>query len=203
LDLEAENATPENFYDALENFRPEIVIALGHGNPTTFTGQNRRVVFRACENDDLMMGTQAFFLSCLMGQELAPSMDVKDARAVAAYTAEYVWVIHPEYTDRPLEDPRAYPFMRSIVESCRVLLAGGSWRDFYDAHTRLCNLGISEWFGSDDPMAPQIVASLEHDRDSLTVYGETAIRPAMRLPPLYASFMPIPLGITVISLFLA
>jgi len=202
LDLEGVDATPENFIDAMENFSPDIVIALGHGNATTFTGQNRRIVMRACENDDIMMGSQAYFLSCLMGQQLAPSMNEKDARAVAAYTAEYVWVIHPEYVERPLEDPRAYPFMRAIVESCRVLLAGGSWRDFYDTHTRLCNLGISEWFESEDPLAPQIVASLEHDRDSMTVYGEAAVRPAMRLPPIYTSFMPIPLGIIVISLFL-
>ena len=203
LDLEAENATPENFYDALENFRPEIVIAMSHGNPTTFTGQNARIVFRACENDQLMSGTQAYFLSCLVGQELLPSMNEKDARTVAGYIAEFTWVIHPDYADRPLEDPYAYPFMRAVVEPCGRLLAGASWREWYDTQVAIFNLGISEWFGSTDPHAPQIVAALEHDRDSLVVYGETMIRPAIRLPPLYTSLMPIPVGITVISLFLA
>jgi len=201
LDLEGDNATPENFFGAMENFRPDIVIAMGHGNPTTFTGQDARVVMSACENDEIMMGSQAFFLSCLMGQELAPSMDEKDARTVAAYIAEFTWVIHPDYTDMPLEDPRAYPFMRAIVESCRVLLAGGSWREFYDSQIELFNRGVREWFESMDPAAPQIVAALEHDRDSLVVYGETVVRPAVRFPPLYTSFMPIPVGLTFITLF--
>jgi len=201
LDLEAENATPENFFDAMENFRPDIVIAMGHGNPTTFTGQDARVVMTACENDQIMTGSQAFFLSCLMGQDLAPSMDEKDAVTVAGYIAEFVWVIHPDYTDRPLEDPYAYPFMRAVVEPCRRLLAGASWREFYDTQVAMFNLGVREWFESEDPNAPQIVAALEHDRDSLVVYGETMIRPAMRLPPLLTSFMPIPVGVTLISVF--
>jgi len=202
VDLHGDDATPENFFDAMDNFKPDLVIAMGHGNPTTFTGQDAEIVMRACENDQVMMGSQGYFLSCLMGQELAPSMNEKDARAVAAYIAEFTWVIHPDYRDRPLEDPYAYPFMRAVVEPCGRLLAGASWREWYDAQIEMFNLGVREWFESEDPMAPQIVAALEHDRDSLIVYGETAIRPAVRFPPLVTSFMPIPIGITVISLFL-
>ena len=181
MDLSGEAATKEAFFSALETFRPEIVIACSHGSPTLFTSQGGEVALQACRNDDVMAGTQAYFVSCLVGQELLPSMNEKDARVVAGYTAEFVWVIHPGYSDRPLEDPYARPFMRAVVEPTAELLAGASWRQWYDRTVAMFNRGIAEWFGSEDPNAPQIVAALEHDRDSLVVYGEVEARPAARL----------------------
>lgn len=180
LDLEGDNATPENFMDAMNTFNPELVFAMGHGDPTRFSGQNGRIVLSACENDQVMVGRQAYFVSCLMGQSLAPSMVDKGARTVAAYIAEFTWMIHPDeyYRAHPLEDPYAYPFMRAVVEPSVHLLMGGSWREFYDLTVSLFNQGISEWFNSTDPYAPSIVAALKHDRDSLVVYGLTETRPA-------------------------
>ncbi|MHA1263164.1 MAG: hypothetical protein ACTSSA_13955 [Candidatus Freyarchaeota archaeon] len=201
LDLYGDDATPENIYDALENFKPELVFMMGHGNQDTYTSQNTRVVFKACTNDEKMAGTQAYFLSCLMGVDLCPSMNRKGAVTVAGYITEFVWVVHPDYRDDPLNDPRAYPFMRAVVESCSRLLEGGSWRDFYNTFVKMCDLGISEWFNSSDPTAPQIVAALEQDRDSLVIYGETVIRP---VPPVLAvpSLMPAIVGVTLISAFM-
>ena len=173
------------------------------GNSTTFTGQDARVVFKSCENDGLMTGTQAYFLSCLMGQTLAKTMDEKNAVTVAGYITEFVWVVHPDYTDDPINDPRAYPFMRAVVESCGRLLSGGSWRDFYNTFVRMCDLGVSEWFNSTDPTAPQIVAALEQDRDSLVIYGEALIRPVPRFVVVVPDmFMPVAVGVTLISVFI-
>jgi len=93
LNLDREEATQENMFSALTDFQPELVISCSHGNATQFSGQNAQIVFTACVNDEAMSGTQSFFLSCLMGLELAPSMDQKDARTVAAFVSEFVWII--------------------------------------------------------------------------------------------------------------
>lgn len=181
LDLAGERATKEALLSALKDFNPDLVVACSHGSPTLFTAQGGEIAFAKCYNDEFMSGKQAYFVSCLVGQSLLPSMVEKDARTVAGYTSEFVWVINSKYKDKPLEDPYAYPFMRAVVEPCRRLLAGASWREWYDYTVSLFNKGVSEWFESADPNAPQIVASLEHDRDSLVVYGETEVKPAPRL----------------------
>jgi hypothetical protein len=73
------------------------------------------------------------------------------------------------------------------------VLSGGSWQSFYDTFVRLCNLGISEWWNSEDAAASQIVAALEQDRDSLCVFGNRDIRP---LPSITVSAA-LPLGVAL------
>lgn len=185
-----------NLFNVLENFKPDLFFGCSHGSPTQFSGQNAQIVFTACENDERMSGSQAYFLSCLMGQTLAPSMNEKDAVTVAAYTSEFAWIINPDYTDRPLEDPYSYPFMRAIVEpSCR-LLEGATWKQFYDLSVALFNEGVTEWFSSDDPSASQIVAALEHDRDCFVIYGETQIGPVSPIYGVAAPEILIPLAVS-------
>lgn len=179
-DLSGEEATKEALLSALADYNPDLVIACSHGSPTLFSAQGGEIALTKCYNDEVMSKKQAYFVSCLVGQQLLPSMVEKDARTVAGYTSEFVWVVNSEYKDKPLEDPYAFPFMRAVVEPCRRLLAGASWREWYDYTVALFNRGVSEWFESADPNAAQIVAGLEHDRDSLVVYGETAVAPSPR-----------------------
>lgn len=203
LDLAGEAATREALHNALANFKPDLVIACSHGSPTQFSAQNRVIALTKCYNDEVMSGKQAFFVSCLVGQQLLPSMVEKDAVVVAGYTSEFVWVVNSEYQDKPLEDPYAFPFMRAVVESSRRLLGGASWREFYDYQVSLFNKGVSEWFESSDPNAAQIVAGLEHDRDSLVVYGETSIRTVPRRLAVagvpFIGFLPALFGIIVVG----
>ena len=201
-ELAREQATPENMYEALESFKPNIVIAMSHGNARQFSGQNARIVFTACQNDEKMSGTQSFYLSCLMGQELAPSMVSKSATSVAAFVTEFVWMIDPEYSSREdyINDPKAFPFRRAIRESCRAVLRGGSWQSFYDTFVRMCNLGVSEWWNSEDAAAPQIVAALEQDRDSLVVYGNKTISPSPSVT--ISAALPLGIALTLISVSL-
>jgi hypothetical protein len=203
LDLAGAEATKEALYDALQNFKPDLVIACSHGSPTQFTAQNEEIALTKCYNDQVMSGKQAYFVSCLVGQELLPSMVEKDAVTVGGYTSEFVWVVHSDYSDKPLEDPYAYPFMRAVIEPCRRLLGGASWREWYDYSIALFNKGVSEWFESTDPNAAQIVAGLEHDRDSLVVFGEKTIRAVPRRLAVagvpFLSVVPALLGFVVVE----
>jgi len=199
LDLSENDATKDRFLEALTDFRPDLIFAMGHGSPELFSGQNREIVFRACENDDVLIGTQSYWVSCLMGQNLAPSIVDKGGRVAAAYIQEFIWVIHPGYDDRPLEDPYALPFMRAVVDPSIALLAGSTWRDFYNLTVRRFNEGVRAWFDSTDPNAPQIVAALEHDRDSLIVLGEVTLVPAP-IPWLFPALPPAVAGVILLLL---
>lgn len=149
------------------------------GNSTRFSGQDSQIVLTACTNDQIMSGSQSYMLSCLMGQTLAPSMESKGALAVAAYISEFTWCIDPMHSQDPypVGDTYAKPFMTAVVEACRLLLRGGSWKECYDLSIKLFNDGRDEWHDSPDPIASQIIICLEHDRDSLAIYGLQDISP--------------------------
>lgn len=193
-------ATPTNFFVGMESFQPELVFAMGHGDPDEFAGQNNEIVMKACTNDQVMNGSQAMMLSCLMGQELAPSMVSKGARTVAAYISEFTWIVHPDYADRPSMDPYWFPFRRAIVEPARLLLSGGGWRDWYDQTASLYRQGINEWWNNADPYAGPIVSALRHDLNSLIVLGEFT-RVAASMGSVQASILlPFVVGLGLLSL---
>lgn len=177
-------ATQQGFFNAIQNYNPDLIFAMGHGDPDQFAGQNNEIVLTACQNDQVASGRQCMMLSCLMGQVLAPSMVSKTARTVSAYISEFVWIINPDYSGNMVEDPFAYPFRRAIVEPAKALLGGGGWPRWYRRTVELFNQGISEWFNVADPNAGDIVSALRHDRDSLIVLGEYRAEAALSAPAL-------------------
>lgn len=181
IDIEGIYATPEAFYQALTQYRPDFVVAMGHGAPNAFGGQNGQIVLQGCTNDQMMAGTQAYFVSCLMAQKLVPSMVSKGAYGVAGYSADFVWNMASGYLENPLDDPKAYPFMRALVDGTRVILehlrtspniSPEAWRRFYLTTVDLFNQGIQEWRLSPSPDAIDIVNGLEQDKNSLVILGE-------------------------------
>lgn len=173
----------------MTSFQPDLVVAMGHGSPTLFSGQNVEVVLTSCQNDQIMSGSQAYMLSCLMGQTLARTMEEKKALAVGAYTQEFVWITDSDYSSRILEDPVAMAFRRAVVEPTKQLMRDWNWRAWYDNQVKLYNQWIAGWFRSANPSAGQIVAALEHDRDCLIVYGGNMdIAPGVVLPPPIMAF---------------
>lgn len=202
LDLDKEKATRTNLESAITEFKPELFFGCSHGSTNAFSGQNKEIVLTACLDDEIMAGTQDYFVSCLMGAILGPDLVEKGALAVAAYTQEFVWLIHPDYQDNPLADPYAQAFKDAVVNPSIDLLAGAiNWiPGFYNRSVEWFNRGVSEWFESTDPNAGQIVASLEHDRDSLIVLGEPTEIPPVTPPTKLTALKvaPFALGLTLL-----
>jgi len=200
LDVQGVECTPQAFYDAMNNFQPDLIITVGHGNENNFSCQDRELVLTGCTNDQIMAGSQAYFLSCLMAQELVPSMVKKGAVSVLGFTSEFVWLINPDYQDDLPNDPYAKPFKDAVVEPCRSLLSGSTWQQVYDSGVALFDRGIADWFESNDPMAGEIVAALMQDRDSMVVYGEKFIGPSAQALGGVDSLVSIPIGLVILAL---
>lgn len=202
MDLEGINANQERFLAALKDFAPDLVFAVGHGRASTFSGQNDEPVFQACSTDRAMSGYQGVFISCLMGTTLAPSMNMKGAEAVAAYTNEFIWMVHPDpyYGTHILEDPYADPVRRTVVDPAVMLLNGASWREWYEASIALNNQGIRSCRVSDPFVCAQIRAALEQNRDSLVVYGKEGSFVDVDETPMIIS-AGIGVGLTLLALF--
>ncbi len=194
LDLAVYDATQEKFMDAMAEFQPEFIFAMGHGNANHFSGQDVEIVLTGCTNDQVLAGTQSMFLSCLMGQELAPSINSKGGRAIAAYNEEFVWVVHPDYDNDVLNDPYAEAYKRAVVNPSVEILKGASWTQFYNLTVGYYNQGIDQWWESNDPNASEIVRALTQDRDSLLILGESA-------PTISPVGLSTPIGVAIPAIF--
>lgn len=164
--------TPESYAAAVQSFRPEIVIASGHGGPNVFTTMNVSPLIVACTNDGELAGTGSVFMSCLLGQVLAPSIVKKGGRSVAAFTSEFTWIVSEPYN--PATDPYWAPFSRMLMEATREVLRGNGWGAWYSTFQRVGREEEQRWGFSTDPQAPDIVYAIRHDLGCATILGAGA-----------------------------
>lgn len=161
--------TSYGLLSSIEQYRPDFVILGGHGLPRIFTGAGLQTVLEACVNDGMMAGTQSFFLSCLTGLQLVPSIVKKGGIVASGFVKEYVWMI--DGFGNPANDFYAASFERTLVESARVLFQGGSWQDWYSTFKRVSNEEIRRWGMSADPLAASVIFCLRQNASALVVSG--------------------------------
>lgn len=169
VDLEGADATQMNFFNALDANDPLLVVAGGHGNETTFHGQNDELILQACTNDEVMSGREGIFNSCSVGVALGPSMVSKTAQWFAGWRADYIFM-YQENVD-PLQDEVARPFMECIIQPALTRLDGGGASQVYSATIAKFNTEIAKLWGSVDPTASEMITYLIHDRDNFMVSG--------------------------------
>jgi len=166
--------TAQGLLSALEGYKPDLVVFGGHGSPSEMTGSGYQVILKACENDQYMAGSRALFISCLTGQQLVPSMVRKGALAAQGFVKEFTWMISGGGVT-PASDPYALSFTRTLVESARVIMNGGSWQDWYRTFTRVSDEEIQRWGGSSDPLAASVIQCLRSNRSAAVISGAGTI----------------------------
>lgn len=177
MSLTGGEASESNLKSVLESFEPTYAILGGHGSATVFTGMNLSPLLVACQNDEMLEGTQSLFVSCLTGISLVPSVVSKGGVAAAGFTSEFTWVVSPPYI--PATDPYAAPFERMIVEPATVVLRGGSWADWYAAIQRVKREEEAKWGVSDDVLASDVIYCLRHNAGAATFMGAGVVRAGM------------------------
>ena len=165
--------TTQGLLSSMESYQPDLVILAGHGSANIFTGVGYQTVLQACSNDQMMAGSRALFISCLTGQQLVPSMVRKGALAAQGFVKEYQWMI--DGGSSPASDVYAMSFTRTLVESARVIMNGGSWQDWYRTFKRVSDEEIQRWGNSDDPLAASIVMCLRSNASAAVISGAGTI----------------------------
>ena len=174
-----EYATKYSFFDNVSKYNPELIVADGHGDPSTLTGQGLQEVLTSCFNNEVLSGRMMCSISCLTGQVLGPNSVEKQARAYIGFVNEFTWTVLPPYN--PGNDPSAYPFQQ-IVRKLIVLAAQYNLgkiraRDVYDGAIA----EIDRWIAASYPLeyAEDVLMALRHDRSGLvTISKEVTIGPA-------------------------
>jgi len=169
VQVRGESANIGTLYELLQSFMPDYVFLGGHGSSNVITMAELEPLLIACQNDEVLAGLQSFFISCLCGLVLVPSVVRKGGVAAAGFTEEYAWVITPPYV--PAEDPTWRPFERLIVEPALEAVRGGGARGWYN---KLQAVALEEeriWGQSTEAIAAQVLMFLRQDKRAATFTG--------------------------------
>ncbi|MBA7490865.1 hypothetical protein ES702_01408 [subsurface metagenome] len=176
IDVVDEAATFDTLKGILETERIDVVILLGHGNASTFTGFEQRVVFRACQNDEVMSGTISHFLSCSVGQQLLPSIIEKKGVWTVGYQVDFNFMIEPPEAVEPFRD-----ITLAIITK---ILDGGKLKEVWDAGINMGKAWVAKLWDRPEIWCAEAIQLINHDIQGLIGLGseEAYITPARMAP---------------------
>jgi hypothetical protein len=200
IDMVNEACTYDNLKTMIETEEVEVVIAGGHGGPSLFTGYEQQMVLQACQNDQIMNGTISHFLSCLIGQQLLPSIVSKGGVFTIGYIIEFQFMVD---TNFPVEeDPYAEPFKDCTVAIIAKILDGAKLKEVWDTGIAKCNEWIQKLWNRPETDWAQVIACLENNRDGMIGLGdqEAYVMPPHRVTLSAGAALPAIIGIGVLAL---
>ncbi|MBA7489823.1 hypothetical protein ES702_00357 [subsurface metagenome] len=178
IDMVDEACTFDTLEEIMASKKIDVVILLGHGNYSTFTGFAQKKVFEACHNDELMSGTISHFLSCSVGQVLLPSIIGKKGIWTIGYNVDFQFLINPEFAVE--NDPVAEPFRDVTVAIIKAILDGKKLKGVWDAGIAECDRWIAKLYNRPEIIWAEVAGALRHDRDGMIALGD---QEAYVLPP--------------------
>lgn len=192
-------ATSYSFFDTLQKYNPEVIIADGHGDPSTLTGQGLEEVLKACTNNQVLSGKIVCAVSCLTGQTLGPDSRNKNAEAYIGFVNEFSWVVDSSLN--PSSDPVAYSFqeiIRKMVSlACQHQQELIGLNDLYKSIMAEFDKWINYYSvppGSDSEYASDILLSLIHDKTGVVTLGKAERYAYPSLPISFPALAPLVVG---------
>lgn len=173
-DLGGANAVRTKVLDSISRIDPIWFFGVGHGNASTFTGQNLNVIWQTCDCSQLS-GRVVYLLSCITGAGLGPDMvNNKKAKTNISYKDVFGW--YQKSIQDPLVDEYAKGFYEPVMELIYSLADGRTARESWNANMDRWNYWIDYWRRSTDSNAALILQELLHDRDCQVLFGDDSAR---------------------------
>lgn len=173
--LRGTQATKANFIEGINATDSALFIGLGHGNPTTFSAQDKEVVFQSGEDLSLLSGRVIYLLSCSVGVSLGPELVYSGVLSFIGYTVDFTWICDPPYD--PRYDNKSASFFKSVVSIARDLASGKTALEAHERGIAIWNEQIDLWSASADPEASEVVHWMVSNRDGQTLLGEGSVAP--------------------------
>jgi hypothetical protein len=155
---------------ASSTVRNEVIIGVGHGSETEFTGQFLRKLWEADQLDRREIeGKSVKLLSCLIGAGLGPKLVENGAKIFQGYAKEYLlYMRYRRYFAAPWNDPVAGLFLRAYCNGVSRLLDGGTNLEAYELEQQQLMANAEQVRPSD----PEVASALLHDTDHLVMLGD-------------------------------
>ena len=170
------------FEAEMEEKKPDILMMLGHGNETVFTGQDLEVLLKVGVNDDIASGVKTNLWGCLAGVSLAPALVSNTTPESYAYTSDWVFLFNPDFEATPLRDPWAKSFFDSALTTGYAMLLGKTPQEVYEATLERYDYWWNWWMKQNDPMADDIMTWLNWNRSSFVAITPDGIYKREKLP---------------------
>lgn len=157
----------------------DFILAMGHGSPTEFCGQNEQVIMDTQHISDVK-GKMIKLISCETGQELGPALIKAGATGFQGYSEDFLWIMDLDYLSRPWADPLASKALLPVICSMQLILDGKTNQESFNAEIEGFSLNAEI---EEDEL---IKACLEFDRDNAIMLGaedaRVRKRPSLPLP---------------------
>jgi len=157
----------------------DLIIAMGHGDPDTLTGQNE-VILMDTEHIPNVKGKIIKLVSCETGQKLGPALINAGAIAFQGFKEDFVWVMDADYISNPWADPYAAKALLPVVDSINSILDGKTNQEAFKVEKDGFSANIAK---EEDEL---VRSCLEFDRDNAVLLGDPMARvrprPKFRLP---------------------
>lgn len=125
----------------------DIIIGTGHGNASSFTGQNENVILEVGRyNPKEVNGKVIKLLSCQTGKLLGPDLINNGAQAFLGYVDDYIWVCDADQAAMPWSDKMAGACLLPVIDGLNALLDGKTAQESLDIELEgyLRNASIEE-----------------------------------------------------------
>ena len=160
-DLSREKANKVELEGRVRKTRPEMVFLNGHGSDDCVTGHDNNPLVSAGENHQILSGLITYALSCNSWKKLGPKVVENDNTAYIGYSDEFIFVADNNFVHKPIDDPKAKPFMEASNQVMVSLLKGNSVKDASDRSKNKFKDYFTKFLSSNaDPDALQAAQSL-------------------------------------------
>lgn len=192
----APRVEPVQLYSVLVRRRPfqlsapqsDIIIGVGHGDETAFTGQNEAIILEVGKYDSKEVdGKVIKLLSCQTGIGLGPDLIKNGASSVLAYVDDYVWVMDSDLASRPWADDIAATILMPVIDGLNALLDGKTAKEAFE-------IELEGYARNAEAEEDELIrACLEFNKSNAILLGDREARIRKRLPlPLPFKLVPPP-----------
>lgn len=124
IDLKEKRVTEKEFTGIILKTKPSFIVINGHGNESTVTGYNNKILVQVGKNENLFKNAVVYARSCSCAKKLGPASIKKGTKAFIGYTDEFVFLIDENFITQPLNDKTASLFLEASSYVAVSLLKG-------------------------------------------------------------------------------
>lgn len=129
LDLAKNKARKNELVGRIKKLRPDIVFLNGHGNDDCIAGHDDEILIKLGDNHKILSGIITYGLSCNAGKELGPAVVEEPQTSFIGYADKFIFICDNDYIAKPLQDPKAKPFMEASNQVMISLIKGNSAKE--------------------------------------------------------------------------
>ena len=121
-DLKKTQSSIAKFTAAVDKTSPALILLHGHGNYSSISGQNGKVIIQAGQNENILKNAVTYAFSCQTAKELGAAAVEAGAKSYIGYDEDFIFFQTEGMEKSPASDKRAAKFMEPALEISASLL---------------------------------------------------------------------------------